>query len=376
MKRKFMLILFAIILIFLASNFLTANDRIISTQISEKEDNHQVEIYNETENQENHLLLEKDNTVFHREIRKEELIVKDGDEVKIINDYYPSEPVISPDKSRLVYISPYEWEKIGQLYLYDARNEENEIILGTDDIPEQDSVKQVHWVNDEYLITIVGYGMGTVSVGGDVYLTDIENEVSKKIFEAENRQEVKNIKITEDEIIFEIAEFDENYLEYDIIDQEYEKEEIIDKGRNLVKENFEEKYNNVQKQLELLYEAMATGEAAEAVESWARGITLKNGSLQYAALSPELRNKTFDLYSAVDWQPEIPNYFWINRYQISEIEEYDENIRIYQVNFEFLNIYDDSYEIEVEVFAEKQDEYWFIKSVESESDEFYFNLSK
>ncbi len=375
MKNKIILISTAIILLILSTNFLNAGEQIISTAISEEEEekNNQLEVVSDNQD---HLILEEDSTVFHRETRKKELTVIDGDKEIVINDNYPSEPVISPDKSNLVYISPYEWETLGELYLYNSRNNSNELILDIDSMPQQNTVKQVKWINNDYLLAIVGYGMGTVSVGGNVYLIEVETTETEVFYTTEESQEVKNIEITGDKILFEIADFDEQYMDYEIIEKEFDKAEIINENDELEEKDYEEKYNNVQTQLELLLTAITPKNAEKAVETWARGITLRNGSLQFAVLSPELQEKSYELYSTVNWQPEIPDYYWINNYQISKIEEIDQNIKAYQVNFTFLNIFEDSYNVEVEVLAENQNDSWFVKSIESDSKNFYLNLSQ
>lgn len=49
---------------------------------------------------------------------------------------------------------------------------------------------------------------------------------------------------------------------------------------------------SLQRQIKLLQEAAAPATPREAVEQWAKGLRERNGALQYAVLSPELKEQS------------------------------------------------------------------------------------
>lgn len=92
---------------------------------------------------------------------------------------FPSEPQFSPDNKFAAYISPLEWEELGSLYLFDLESGEVKLLVGPDEnnyIP-----KDVVWVNSRAVAVIIGFGHGTISVGGNVFLVPIDQGPMKQI---------------------------------------------------------------------------------------------------------------------------------------------------------------------------------------------------
>jgi len=74
-----------------------------------------------------------DTTVFYRRIENNlpEIVVKKDGKEKIIcegNDA-PSKPSISSDKKKLAYISPFEFEVIGEVFLYNHLNDIHKAVI-------------------------------------------------------------------------------------------------------------------------------------------------------------------------------------------------------------------------------------------------------
>ncbi|RKD25164.1 hypothetical protein BEP19_04795 [Ammoniphilus oxalaticus] len=91
-----------------------------------------------------------------------------------------SKPEVSPNKEKAIFISPLEWEVPGSLYLMDLIIGEIKEIIPPD--KENDEIpKYAIWINDRYVACIIGFGMGTVSIGGNVFLYDLENSTVKQI---------------------------------------------------------------------------------------------------------------------------------------------------------------------------------------------------
>jgi Tol biopolymer transport system component len=97
------------------------------------------------------------------------LIEPNGD-TKSLPFEFTSEPRISPDNQKVIFISPLEWETKGNLYLLDLTTGNiGEIISYSD----QNTPKDAVWLNDQYIAVIIGYVYGTVAVGGDIYIYNV-----------------------------------------------------------------------------------------------------------------------------------------------------------------------------------------------------------
>jgi hypothetical protein len=145
-----------------------------------------------------------------------------------------SVPSISPDNKSIAYITPFEWEAIGELYIYDIKDEWNREVIKAEDIDDQDTVKVAKWLDDRYILTIIGLGYGTVSVGGDLYLYDTENRELKMIIDAdsldkalpEDRMEIMDFDILEDNITMKIVKHNKEFMEYTVEEKVLGKDEI------------------------------------------------------------------------------------------------------------------------------------------------------
>lgn len=151
----------------------------------------------------------------------------EGEEDILINDNFPSEPEIAPSETKMVFISPYLWEMLGEVYLYDLEKKEEEKLLSRDDLPKQMTPKEIKWITDNHLLLIIGKAYGTVSEGGDLYWLDVETRELYAVSELEENKEYKSIKLKEEEIILEMAIFDEQFLDYELEEHTYSKEELI-----------------------------------------------------------------------------------------------------------------------------------------------------
>lgn len=115
--------------------------------------------------------------------------------LELIDDNNPSKPVISPDGKFAVYISPYEWEEKGNLYLLNLINySKKKIYEPTDDtlVP-----KAVTWINNNKLALILGYAYGTIAVGGNVYTYDLDTKKLKQITDFESNIQFTNLEMSD-----------------------------------------------------------------------------------------------------------------------------------------------------------------------------------
>lgn len=128
----------------------------------------------------------------HYDKEKRIIYFKNNDEtVEIVESEYPSKPAISPNEQRAAYISPFEWECLGSLYLFDLKEAKRLTLIK----PTEDNYipKQVIWINNNIIAIIIGFGYGTVAVGGNIYLLNINTQ--EKINLTNNGLDVQIIDI-------------------------------------------------------------------------------------------------------------------------------------------------------------------------------------
>ncbi|MFN2362791.1 MAG: DUF4652 domain-containing protein [Halarsenatibacteraceae bacterium] len=148
--------------------------------------------------------------------------------VEVLSEEMPSEPIISPDGDKLAFIDPFQWETVGSIFLYDYQANSLTELLKADQVEEQATPKGIWWYNDDYLLAIIGYAYGTVSVGGDLYLVDVETGNPRRVLGLNEYQEVKDISLDDQYIYLEIAEFDEAYNDYEVIEDRINRDRLDD----------------------------------------------------------------------------------------------------------------------------------------------------
>lgn len=73
--------------------------------------------------------------------------------------------------------------------------------------------------------------------------------------------------------------------------------------------------NDLERRLELLEKALAPATPRAAVEEWARGVQTRNGALQYALLSPELRQQKYADFVSLEWVTGASSP-WVEKYGV------------------------------------------------------------
>ncbi len=88
------------------------------------------------------------------------------------NDAYAAAAAYAPDSARALVLYPVEFEERADLYVMNhARSEGYRLVLD-DSLHAKDTPKAVGWLDPERAWVIVGFTMGTVSPGGDLYELD------------------------------------------------------------------------------------------------------------------------------------------------------------------------------------------------------------
>lgn len=126
-------------------------------------------------------------------------LVKDNGKLELVEDNSPSKPVVSLTGDKIVYISPDEWESLSKLVLIDLNNSEKKILIDPTDA--QLIPKSVIWVDDNELAIILGYGYGTVAVGGNVMLFNINDNTTKYVTNYPAEIQVTQMQLTEKNVM-------------------------------------------------------------------------------------------------------------------------------------------------------------------------------
>lgn len=144
-------------------------------------------------------LEKKDNKLYY---------VNNKNEYILLSEDETSKPVVSPNKKKIAFISPYEWESVSKLLLYDIDKQLTEIVINPDNYYKVP--KNVIWVNDDKLAVIIGFGMGTVSIGGNIYIYDLNSKSTKAISEYPDRIQITDLKINNDELLLKGIEYSDD----------------------------------------------------------------------------------------------------------------------------------------------------------------------
>ncbi len=145
------------------------------------------------------------------------ILLKSGERNTPLNDIYKDEfassPVLSPDKKNIAYISPYEFELNGNVYVFDTNTETSKKAVQVD-IKKEDSAKVVKWLDNDRLLVIIGFGKGTVSRGGNLYLCNLKTGELKAIKEVGEMEEIVDVNVGTKGPVIDIITWNNEYTEY------------------------------------------------------------------------------------------------------------------------------------------------------------------
>lgn len=136
------------------------------------------------------------------------ILLKSGQVEKVICNNSPSRPAVSPDKKRIAYVYPRGWEVLGDAFLYDVASASERVIVKASDIEFEHTPKEVAWLNDRYLLVIIGYAYGTASWGGDVYLYSTLTQKLSLFIKAGLLQQITDIFVNEKGVLLELYTFE------------------------------------------------------------------------------------------------------------------------------------------------------------------------
>lgn len=125
----------------------------------------------------------------------------------------------------------------------------------------------------------------------------------------------------------------------------------------------------LKQRIQELEKAIAPKTPQEAVQTWARGVEMRNNSLQYAVLSPEYREQGFgggSEYHPIGVEAQPPG-LWVNDFRIIKETKADEGAREYDVQFQVANSTGNVGTYTSKVFIKQFDQKWFVTNISSDS---------
>jgi len=196
----------------------------------------------EVDNSEDSLSMEQHNHIVE-ELRKEyEGRVKENKTEPIMLPKVNSEDRLKGElhynevRDIYAYIDEIGFEVIGNVNIFEPNKGETQKLTSFDYDGKQLTVKKLMWYSENQLLVIVGFATGTVTVGGQVYVLNIDNKKLQLIFKSSDREEIMDIVIPDGgsgNYIFPVAQWDDNSIEYDIYNVVYKNhqlQELIDSG--------------------------------------------------------------------------------------------------------------------------------------------------
>ena len=145
-----------------------------------------------------------------------EIIIKRNDGYHLIEKGTLSVPTINPSGDKIAFVSGVGFEANGTINIY--QEDQLSQVISEDLIKLQDksrTVKSCQWLDDNRLISIIGFDTGTVTQGGDVYSVDVETGTLKLLIDTKDGKEVVLLTYEEDVLNYEVVTWiDRGYMYY------------------------------------------------------------------------------------------------------------------------------------------------------------------
>lgn len=124
--------------------------------------------------------------------------------------------------------------------------------------------------------------------------------------------------------------------------------------------------NLLTKQVELLEEALASHTPKDTVEIWAKGVKSRNGALQFAMFSPELKKQERFKYENINWSTGVSSP-WIEDYRIAEEKQLEDGLWEYEVSFTMASSMGKEKDQITKVLVKRYKDIWYIPALPQNS---------
>lgn len=116
------------------------------------------------------------------------------------------------------YIDNVGFEVVGNVQLYDPKTGDIQQVTSYEYNGTDPTVKKIMWLSENQLLMVVGFAMGTVTVGGSIHVLNIDTGENKPLIIPNEKQEiidfVKPNGGSSSQIIFVVADWDENFMNF------------------------------------------------------------------------------------------------------------------------------------------------------------------
>ncbi|GMQ61325.1 DUF4652 domain-containing protein [Vallitalea maricola] len=138
------------------------------------------------------------------------IYIKEDNEYIEVSKTLCSYPKIAPNESAIVFVTG-EPDYPGELYLYDLKNHEKTMLLGNDE--GSNTPKDVEWLDNKRLLVIRGFGHGTVRLGGEICIYNIETKEVTPLLVPDELSEYRSINKKDDTFEVEHATWEDETLD-------------------------------------------------------------------------------------------------------------------------------------------------------------------
>ncbi|WP_113674727.1 DUF4652 domain-containing protein [Vallitalea guaymasensis] len=137
------------------------------------------------------------------------IYIKEDNEYIEVGKTLCSYPKIAPNESSIVFVTG-EPDYPGELYLYNLKEHEKTMLLGNDE--GSNTPKDVEWLDNKRLLVIRGFGHGTVRLGGEICIYNIENKEVTPLLVPDELSEYRSINKKDDTFEIEYATWEDETL--------------------------------------------------------------------------------------------------------------------------------------------------------------------
>lgn len=145
-----------------------------------------------------------------------EIIIKKNESYHLVEKGALSVPTISPSGDKIAFVSGVGFEANGTINIY--QDDQLSQVMSDDLEKKQEqsrTVKSCEWLDDNRLISIIGFDTGTVTQGGDVYFINTETGDLKLVIDTKDGKEVVLLTYEDDLLNYEVVTWiDSGYMYY------------------------------------------------------------------------------------------------------------------------------------------------------------------
>lgn len=119
--------------------------------------------------------------------------------------------------------------------------------------------------------------------------------------------------------------------------------------------------NSLQRQIQLLDQAVTPTSAEDAANEWAKAIQTRNGALQFAILVPQLQNQVKAAYESWNWRPGASSP-WVEAFTVSKAK------KISDMQYQFVITYkltDSTHDTKIStdsIVVKKLHHHWYVSN--------------